>query len=210
MNILELWWMQALVIAGGSCAILNGAPFLPYLNRIKARKMDARLVGFGGTTAAFYLWCRLNPELPTRDAFPVWLLICVLTVGVNWVIHLIRRDNPPADDDDYRMQVPNIIIISADKCEEVLQHLVDPRRNMVKAQEGIRSAILQARKAASKMPDQISGQIWTQAVIDPLDTASQGIEEAQEDYVTLYEAVTALWQTFDLWKQDPVSVCGQS
>jgi len=214
MEYLTLWWFQALVISMGAALLLNGAPFLPYLNRIEARKMDARIVGFGGTTLAYGLWCWLNPELPARDAFPVWFWICLLTVGVNWVIHMIRRDNPPADDGDYRMQSrpPSIIIISADKCEEILQHLVDPRRNLVVAQEGIRSAILQARKAASKMPDQTSGQIWLQAVSDPLDTASQEIEEAKGDYIRLYEAVASMWKVFneiqDLWKQGLIPAMG--
>jgi len=126
------------------------------------------------------------------------------------------RRNPPADDGDYRMQskLPSIIIISADKCEEILQHLVDPRRNLVVAQEGIRSAILQARRAAERMPDQTSGQIWVQAVKDPLDTASQEIEEATGNYVKLYEAVAGMWQVFsemmDLWKQGLIPICGES
>ena len=214
MEYLGLWWVQALAIAGGAALFLNGAPFLPYLNRIKARKMDARIVGFGGTTLAYGFWCWLNPNSPTYDAFSVWFLICVLTVGVNWAIHLIRRDNPPADDDYGTEKLPHIIIISADKCEEVLQHLVDPRRNLVVAQEGIRSAIFRARQAAERMPDQASAQIWVQAVREPLETSSKQLEEMEGDYVGLYEAVANMWQVFsevrDLWKRGLIPVYGES
>jgi len=214
MEYLELWWVQALAIAGGAALFLNGAPCLPLLNRIKARKMDARIVGFGGTTLAYGLWCKLNPEIPAKDSFFAWFGICLLTVGVNWVIHMIRRDNPPADDYRNDGRLPPVIIVSADKCEEVLQHLVDPRRNLVVAQEGIRSAILQARKAAERMPDQISGEIWVQAVREPLETSSQQLEEMGNGYVSLYEAVAGLWQFCneikDSWKQGLIPVYGES
>ena len=211
---LGLWWMQAILIGAGTALFLNGAPFLPYLNRIKARKMDARIVGFGGTTVAYGLWCWLNPNSPAYDAFSVWFLICVLTVGVNWAIHLIRRDNPPADNGYDAQRLPSVIIISADRCEEILQHLVEPRRNLVVAQEGIRSAILRAKQAAERMPDQASAQIWVQAVREPLETSSQQLGEMEGDYVGLYEAVASLWQFFNdiraSWRQGLIPVYGEN
>jgi hypothetical protein len=214
MEYLNLWWVQAAIISAGAALLLNGAPFLPYLNRIKARKMDARIVGFGGTTLAYGLWCKLNPGIPAQDAFLAWFGICLLTVGVNWIIHMVRRDNPPADDYHNNGRLPPIIIVSADKCEEVLQHLVDPRRNLVVAQEGIRSAILRARQAAERMPDQASAQIWVQAVREPLETSSKQLEEMEDDYTGLYEAVANMWQVFNeiknLWKQGLIPICGES
>jgi len=53
-----------------------------------------------------------------------------------------------------------------------------------------------------------------QAVKDPLDTASQEIEEATGNYVKLYEAVAGMWQVFsevmDLWKQGLIPAYGES
>jgi hypothetical protein len=208
---LTLWWIQALVISIATSAILNGASYLPFFKDIKPRRIEARWVGYAGLTAALAIWIALNREAGAWQVMGVWLAICVGTLIPNTLIHLRERDR---GSNGRGPDLPPIVIVSADKCEEILQHLVDPRRNLVVAQEGIRSAILRAGQAAERMPDQISGQIWVQAVKEPLDTASQEIEEATGNYIRLYEAVSSLWQLFneirDMWKHGFIPVYGES
>ena len=99
MEILRLWWVQALAIAGGAALFLNGAPFLPYIRKIEVKRIRARLVGYTGLGAAFTLWCLLNPQQP---AIPNTLAACSIivagTLAVNVIIHMYREDNPKNGD----------------------------------------------------------------------------------------------------------------
>jgi hypothetical protein len=210
MEYLGLWWVQALAISIAASAVLNGTPYLPFFKDIEPRRIEARWVGYVGLTAALAMWIALNREAEAWHVMGAWLTICVGTLIPNTLIHLRERDKG----DNGRADLPPIVIVSADKCEEVLQHLWDPRRNLVAAQEGIRSAILRARQAAERMPDQASAQIWVQAVREPLETSSFQLEEMEGDYVGLYEAVSGLWQFFneikDSWKQGLIPAYGES
>ncbi len=88
------WIVQAIVIAITASTVLNSALFIPYLRTRKIKRIDARLVGFGGTTAAFLLWCALNPQRPAwPDAFGVLAAIVALTLGPNWLVHKCRGDS---------------------------------------------------------------------------------------------------------------------
>jgi hypothetical protein len=90
---LALWWIQALVIAGGAALFLNGAPFLPKLRDIEPRRIEARWVGYMGTFVACMLWLAFGPYRPAWQAVMAYGIIWFVTLVVNTLVHLHNRDN---------------------------------------------------------------------------------------------------------------------
>ena len=91
---LQLWYVQAIIIGILTSIILNGAPFLPYIRKIEASRIRARVVGYGGQGIAYALWCLLNSQQSASIALAACGVIVLFTLGVNVLIHWYRQDNP--------------------------------------------------------------------------------------------------------------------
>jgi hypothetical protein len=91
---LRLWYVQAVVIGVVTSGILNFAPRLPYIKDVKATKMRARLVGYGGQGIAYMLWCLLNPQQSALNALAVCSIIVGFTLGINILVNWHQQDNP--------------------------------------------------------------------------------------------------------------------
>lgn len=201
-EILSHWLFQAGIIAAAASAILNGAPFLPWLRDIKPRRIQARLVGYAGLGTAFFLWCRLNPQQPAwPTAMEACAVIVASTLAVNVLIHWHRKDNPKDDDHKVVGRLPNIIILPMESAEEVLESLTQPRRDLTVALQAIVQAAIQAKKVARLAPDQLGAQVWCQKVGDPLDTAGRLVEESRTALEDTHQRVVAFWQIVDELRQ---------
>lgn len=91
-GILNHWLTQACAIAVAASAILNGAPFLPWLRGIKPRRIEARWVGYVGLSLAFAFWLWLNPQGSAWQAGVTWGIIALVTLVPNTLIHWRDRD----------------------------------------------------------------------------------------------------------------------
>jgi DNA-binding MarR family transcriptional regulator len=106
MEILRIWYVQALLISAGAALFLNGAPFLPKLRDIRPRRIQARLVGYVGLGTAYLLWCVLNPQQPAwPNAMGACAVIVAGTLAVNVLIHWYREDNPRDGERTFRIGV---------------------------------------------------------------------------------------------------------
>jgi len=193
-KILILWWFRAVVIAIATSAVLNVSPFLPWLQGIKARRIEARWVGYVGLSLALAIWIAFNPEARGWTVFGGWVIIAVATLIPNTLTHW-RTEGMDSGDGDVQPQT--VILLPMEKCEEILKHLWNPRQNLTIALEELNSAALKARKIAERMPDRTSGQMWFMSMSESLDEAEKRIEQTRDEYVGLWEAVSKAWHTFD-------------
>jgi hypothetical protein len=187
---LATWWARAIIVAVAASAVLNICPRLPWLRDIKASRINARWVGYAGLTAALAVWMAFWGDW---TVFCAWVIIAVTTLLPNTLAHW-RAESTDGGDRDTQ---PQIILLPMEKCEEVLGHLVDPRRNLTVALEELNSVGLKARQIAERMPDRTSGQMWFVSISESLDEAEKRIEQTRDEYVGLWEAVSKAWHTFD-------------
>lgn len=76
------------VVIGLACSLaLNGSMFVGSFQVMRLDKVDCRIAGFGGTTAAFGIWTWYHKASSAEEAFVSWLIVCILTVAPNYLIH---------------------------------------------------------------------------------------------------------------------------
>lgn len=89
---LPTWLFEAIIISIWTSLLLNGLPFLPGLQNIKPRRIEARWVGYLGLSAALGLWISLHPKELAVHTGIAWGIICLGTLVPNTLVHLYRRD----------------------------------------------------------------------------------------------------------------------
>jgi hypothetical protein len=203
--ILATWWARAVIVAVAASAVLNICPALPWLKDIKPNRINARLVGYTGLTLALAVWAAFNPAARSWTVFKGWVIIAVITLVPNTLAHwraesVGDKDNPASGGGaDAHPQA--VILLPMEECAKILDHLVDPRRDLTIALEAINSANLKARQIMARMPDQTSGQIWFVSLRETLGTAEERVSQTRDRYEQLWKAVSGAWHTLNDTRQ---------
>lgn len=203
--VLATWWARAAIIAVAASAVLNLSPRLPWLRDIKPTRIWARWTGYAGLTAALAVWTALTGR--GWIEFSAWVIIALATLLPNTLVHLRAEsmDDPKGDNNKVRGKLPNIIILPLESCEDILDSLTQPRRDLTVALEAIVQAMFQVKKVAALAPDQLGAQVWCQKVGDPLDAAERLVKGSRDGLEDTHQRVVAFWQVADelrkMWRQ---------